>query len=533
MKFMKTLVILFLFTSPACVIAQTENIDQNIIQQIRKEGLQNSKVMDIAFQLTDVSGPRLTASPGFMKAANWAKNQLTQWGLTNAMLDPWGDFGKGWELEKSYVAMTAPWYKSLQAYPKVWTGGTNGLKNADVILISARDSAGLDIYRGKLKNKILIFDRTDKYNLSFKADAARYTDMQLDSMALAQPQNSQQPQIGDTAAQRRTLDQFIAQNRAMQSMTNTLHSLAVTEGAIGMLSTSPRNHDGTIFVQQAGPYKITDAPNFLDVAVGIEDYMTMIRLLKNNIPVKMDIDVKTKFYSTDTKGYNVIAEIKGTDKNLKDEVVMLGGHLDSWHSSTGATDNASGCAVMMEAVRILKTLNIQPRRTIRIALWSGEEQGIFGSRGYVKKTFADPADMKLLPAHDKFSSYFNIDNGTGKIRGIYLQGNEAARNIFTQWLAPFNDLGAKTVTIANTGGTDHLAFDAVGLPGFQFIQDPIEYGTRTHHSNMDSYDHLIEDDLKQMATIVAAFVYNAAMRDQKIPRKELPKPRPAGQRSGM
>jgi carboxypeptidase Q len=209
---------------------------------------------------------------------------------------------------------------------------------------------------------------------------------------------------------------------------------------------------------------------------------------------------------------------------------MLGAHLDSWVGGTGATDNAAGCSVMMEAVRILKALGVQPRRTIRIALWSGEEQGIYGSKGYVKKTFADPADMKLLPAHEKFSSYFNVDNGSGKIRGIYLQGNEAARNIFTQWFAPFNDLGAKTVTISNTSGTDHLSFDAVGLPGFQFIQDELQYDTRTHHSNMDTYDHLVEEDLKQMATIVAAFVYNAAMRDQKIPRKELPQPTPPGQR---
>jgi Zn-dependent M28 family amino/carboxypeptidase len=322
----------------------------------------------------------------------------------------------------------------------------------------------------------------------------------------------------------------MAQNRSMQAMMSSLRSLAISEGALAIVSTSTRNHDGTIFVQGGGSYKPTDPENFLDLAVGIEDYMTMLRLLKKNIPVKLDVDVQTKFTTTDTKGYNVIAEIKGTDKNLKDEVVMLGGHLDSWHGGTGATDNASGCAVMMEAVRILKTLNVQPKRTIRIALWSGEEQGLFGSRGYVKKNFADPVTMQLLPAHEKFSTYFNIDNGTGKIRGIYLQGNEAARSIFQQWLAPFHDLGAKTVTISNTGGTDHLAFDAVGLPGFQFIQDEIEYGTRTHHSNMDTYDHLIEDDLKQMATIVAAFVYNAAMRDQKIPRKELPKPRPAVQR---
>jgi Zn-dependent M28 family amino/carboxypeptidase len=313
-------------------------------------------------------------------------------------------------------------------------------------------------------------------------------------------------------------------------MMTTLRSLAISEGAVAILSTGPRNHDGTIFVQQAGPYKLADPANFLDVALGWEDYMTMVRILKNNMPVKMDMDVLTKFTTADTKGYNVLGEIQGTDKNLKDEVVMLGGHLDSWHSGTGATDNAAGCAVMMEAVRILKTIGIKPRRTIRIALWSGEEQGLFGSRGYVKKTFADPADMKLLPAHEKFSSYFNIDNGTGKIRGIYLQGNEAARSIFQQWLAPFNDLGAKTVTISNTGGTDHQSFDAVGLPGFQFIQEPMEYDTRTHHSNMDVYDHLSEDDLKQTATIVAAFIYNAAMRDQKIPRKELPKVRPGGQR---
>lgn len=524
MKLIKLLPVLLLFILPAIVIAQTEKIDQIVMQQIRTEGLQNSKVMDIVFHLTDANGPRLTASPGFMKAANWSKNQLAAWGLTNTMLDPWGDFGKGWELQKSYLAMTSPWYKSLEAYPKVWTGGTNGLKNAEVILISAKDSAGLDAYRGKLADKILILDRTDKYSMSFKADAMRYTDQELDSMA------NYKPQPVDTAAMRRRREQFMRQGSGQQSMMSTLRSLALSEGAVAILSTSPRNHDGTIFVQQAGPYKLTDPANFLDIALGWEDYMTMVRVLKNNMPVKLDIDVQTKFTTADTKGYNVLGEIQGTDKNLKDEVVMLGGHLDSWHSGTGATDNAAGCAVMMEAVRILKTIGIKPRRTIRIALWSGEEQGLFGSRGYVKKTFADPADMKLLPAHEKFSSYFNIDNGTGKIRGIYLQGNEAARTIFQQWLAPFNDLGAKTVTISNTGGTDHQSFDAVGLPGFQFIQEPMEYDTRTHHSNMDVYDHLSEDDLKQTATIVAAFIYNAAMRDQKIPRKELPKARPAGQR---
>lgn len=511
---------LLLLILPAVLFAQTEKIDQSVMQKIRQEGLQNSKVMNIAFHLTDANGPRLTASPGFMRAANWAKNQLAQWGLVNTKLDPWGDFGKGWELQKSYVAMTAPWYKSMEAYPKAWTGGTNGLRSANVILITAKDSAGLDAFRGKVKGKILILDRDDKYELSFKPDAHRYTDAELDSMENVKPASRERN--FDTAAMRRRREQFGGQRRAEQSLLNGLKRLAAAEGAIAMLTTSPRNHDGTIFVQQAGPYKITDPANFLDIALGFEDYMTIVRLLRHKIPVRMNVDVQTRFTKSDTKGYNVIGEIPGTDK--KDEVVMLGAHLDSWHGGTGATDNAAGSTVMMEAVRILKAIGVKPRRTIRIALWSGEEEGLLGSRGYVKKTFGDPATMQLLPAQQKLAAYFNVDNGTGKIRGVYLQGNEAVRPIFQQWLVPFNDLDAKTLTISNTGGTDHLSFDAVGLPGFQFIQDPLEYNTRNHHSNIDVYEHLQEDDLKQAATIVAAFVYDAAMRDDKLPRIELPKP---------
>ncbi len=499
--------------------AQDEKLDLATIQKIRQEGLQNSHVMDIAFHLTDASGDRLTASPGFMRAANYAKQQLTQWGLTGAALDPWGDFGKGWELQKSYVALTAPYYKPLIAFPKAWCGGTDGLKSASVLLISATDSAGLDKYKGQLSGKILILDVSQVYQQSFKPDASRYTDEQLDSMSKVVMRPV------DTAELRRRRAGF---NRGGMAMLNTLKSMALSEGAVAILSQSPRGHDGTLFVQGGGSYQPGAPANFLDIVITLEDYMTIVRLLKAGTPVNLDTDVKTTFYTDDTKGYNVIAEIKGTDKKLKDEVVMLGGHLDSWHSATGATDNAAGCTVMMEAVRILKALGIQPRRTIRIALWSGEEEGLLGSRGYVKKTFADPATMQLLPAHDKLAAYFNIDNGTGKVRGIYLQGNEACRPIFTQWLQPFHDLGANTVTISNTGGTDHQSFDAVGLPGFQFIQDEIEYSTRTHHTNMDSYDHLREDDLKQIATIVAAFVYDAAQRDEKLPRKELPKPRPAG-----
>ena len=400
---------------PASSQAQDEKLDLPTIQKIRDEGLQHSHVMDIAFHLTDASGNRLTASPGFYRAARWAKQQLSDWGLVNAALDPWGDFGKGWELQKSYVALTAPYYKPLIAYPKAWCSGTNGPRSAGVLLISATDSAGLDRYKGQLAGKILIPEVNEPYQQSFKPDATRWTDEQLDSMSkiIMKPV--------DTAELRRRREQF--RRGGNMAFLNALRNMAQSEGAVAILSESPRGHDGTLFVQGGGAYKADAPANFLDIVITLEDYTSIVRLLKAGAPVTIDADVQTKFYTDDTKGYNVVAEIPGTDKKLKDEVVMLGGHLDSWHSATGATDNAAGCTVMMEAIRILKTLGIQPRRTIRIALWSGEEEGLLGSRGYVKKTFADPATMQLLPAHEKFAGYFNIDNGTGKVRGIYLQGD--------------------------------------------------------------------------------------------------------------
>lgn len=494
-----------------------EKIDLNAIGKIKQEGLENSKVMDIAFQLTDVAGPRLTNSPGYFRAANWAKNELTKWGLSNAALEPWGEFGKSWELRKSYVAMTEPYYRPLIAFPKTWTKGTNGLKEASVLLVTAADSLALQAYRGQLKNKVILLYRTDTLKQSFKPDASRRTDEELEKMAAALP-----PPPVDTAEQRRRRQARPGNTGAFQ-VAAQLRKMALAEGAMAILSMSPRGHDGTLFVQGGGAYGGSDAENALDIMIAMEDYMSLVRLTKGGYPVKLAVDVQTGFNSKDLKGYNVIAEIKGTD--LSNEIVMLGGHLDSWQGSTGATDNASGCAVMMEALRIIKETGLTPRRTIRIALWSGEEQGLLGSRNYVKNHFGDPATMQLKPAHSTVSAYFNLDNGTGKIRGVYLQGNEKIKPVFQAWLEPFHELGAKTLTISNTGGTDHLAFDAVGIPGFQFIQDEIEYGTRTHHTNMDSYDHLVADDLTQAATVVAAFVYNAATRDEKLPRKELPKAR--------
>lgn len=489
------------------LFAQTEKIDEAMMQKIRNEGLNNSKVMDHAFYLTDVNGPRFANSPGYNKAGNWIISELKKWGLVNARMEPWGEFGKGWELKKSYLAMTAPYYRPLIAYPKAWVYGTGGAKSADVLLIQASDSAELQKYKGKLAGKILIIDRSDTMKPSFEPYARRWSDEQLEEMANRQPAAQQ--------GQRRNSPGF----RRPVSVAALLKQMAESEKAVAILSTSPRGRDGTLFVSGGGSYQAGAPENITDMMISYEEYLSMVRLLKAGIPVKLDIDVATVFHEKDTKGYNVIAEIPGSDPNLKAEIVMLGGHLDSWHGSTGATDNASGCAVMMEAVRILKALDVKPRRTIRIALWGNEEQGLHGSRNYVKNTFGDPATMKFTDQHEKFSVYFNMDNGTGRYRGIYLQGNEAARPIFESWLKPFHDLDAKTVTISNTGGTDHLSFDAIGLPGFQFIQDPIEYSTRTHHTNMDNYDHLVADDLKQAATITAAFIYNAAMRDEKMPRK--------------
>jgi hypothetical protein len=501
------------------VFAQ-EKIDAAMMTKIREEGLQKSQIMDIALHLTDLNGNRLANSPGYTRAANYAKSKLTEWGVQNAQLDPWGEFGKGWELEKMYFAMTAPYYKPMMLYPKTWTSGSKGLQSADVILVDLKDSVSLASYKGKLKGKVIIPAVDLNYAHSFKPDAVRYTDEELAKMASAQPAA---PQVRDTAAMRRMREQ--AQRAPVRPgfidprLLNNLKAMAKEEGAVAMITSSTRNHDGTVFAQGGGAYKGTDPENFLDMAIGVEDYNTIQRILKAGMPVKVETEVKTKFFADDLKGYNVIAEIPGTDPSLKEEIVMLGAHLDSWQAGTGATDNASGSAVMLEAMRILKALGVQPRRTIRIGLWSAEEQGLMGSRGYVAKTFGGVRGGEKLPAHDKFSAYYNIDNGTGKIRGIYLQGNEACRSIFQQWFESFKDLGASTVTISNTGGTDHQSFDAAGLPGFQFIQDEIEYDTRTHHSNMDVYDHLIEADLKQMATIIAAFVYNTAQRDQKLPRK--------------
>lgn len=501
---------------------------QDATDKIKKEGLSNSKVMDIAFHLTDASGPRLTNSPGFFRAANWAKDELTKIGLVNATLEPWGDFGQGWEQNRCYLAVTAPYYFPVVAIPRAWTGGTPGKKtiSEEVMLIRAKDSAELyQNYAGKVKGKIIMIYSADTLKPSYEPDGSRFTDEELEKMANAKPDTSRrQPQLSGL-----TPEQITAM-RQRQMLNRQMGDFYKNEKPALVLSMSRAGNDGTLFVQNGGSYAKDAENNYAYVMLSSDDYLRIQRLVISGQKVEMEANVKTTFYPNDIKGYNVVAEIPGTDPALKDQWVIVGGHLDSWQGATGATDNAAGCSVMMEAMRIIKATGLQPKRSIRICLWSGEEQGLLGSRGYVKTHFADPADMVLKPDHGKVSAYYNLDNGTGKIRGIYLQGNKDAGSIFSNWLTPFADMGAKTVTINNTGGTDHQSFDAIGIPGFQFIQDEIEYDTRTHHTNMDTYDHLVPADLMQAATIVASFVYNTAQQNEMIPRKALPKPRGTGGR---
>jgi carboxypeptidase Q len=488
--------------------AQKEQIDTALMNRIRIEGLQHSQVRSIATHLMDWSGPRLTNSPGFKRAANWAIDAFRQWGMVNAQLEPWGEFGYGWEVEKSYLAFKLPYYESIIAYAKPWSGSTPGLVTAPVFLLDKEDSAYILQNAGNIKGKIVLYKKPDSVLRSaFKAYASRYSDSALLHLT---------DQYMITAGM---LDYYLP----IVSKSLRAKKMLQAAGAVALLDFDEIGRDGTVFVDGFGGYRKSDQPAIPELVLSKEAILKMERLLEDGNEVRLEMEVRTKLYGDDLKGYNVLAEIPGSDQRLKEELVMLGGPLDSWQSATGATDNGAGCIVMMEAVRILQTLGIKPRRTIRIALWSGEEQGLLGSFNYIKNHFGNPATMKLMPAQQKISVYFNLDNGTGKIRGIYDQGNEAVHPLFNEWLRPFADLGASTVTSHSTGATDHLSFDAVGIPGFQFVQDPIEYETRTHHSNMDTYDHLMLDDLKQAAVIVAAFIYQAATLSDKLPRKPLPK----------
>jgi carboxypeptidase Q len=491
----------------------TETIDLDAVYRIKDEGLQRSKVMEIESWLTDVYGPRLTNSRNIREAADWAQRTMKEWGLANVHTEAW-TFGRGWENQRVVANAVTPRAYPLIAYPKPWTPGTAGLVTGEAVIAVINEDKDLATFQGKLKGKFVLSVAMRAVPAHFEAPGHRYTDTELATIA-----NDPLPGRG-------------GRGNANQDFNRRRAQFWIDQGVAAVLDFGGGD-GGTVFVQwpqgaSADPKGPAQPPQ---VRLSVEQYGRIWRTLEKQIPVTLAMDIDNKFLDADQQALNIVAELPGTDK--ADELVMLGAHFDSWDSGTGATDNAAGCAVMMEAMRILKTSGVKLRRTVRLALWSGEEQGLLGSKAYVKAHFGDPATMQLKPEHAKLSGYFNVDNGTGLIRGVYQQRNEAVAPIFQAWMEPFRNMGMTTLTTRNTTGTDHLSFDAVGLPGFQFIQDEIEYDSRTHHSNMDVYERVQAADMMRNAVIVASFVYNAANRDGRLPRKPLPMPQPPAGRGAQ
>ena len=521
-----------LLLASGIAVAQERRVDPDAASRIRDAALNHSQIMNMVGYLTDIAGPRLTGSPNLKLAEEYARDKLREWGLVNAHLEAWGPFGRGWSLEGVAANMLSPGFSPLIAYPKAWSPGTNGKVRGEVVFLDAKSATDLDKYKGKLKGKIVLFSPVRRVDPLFDPPAQRQTDEQLQRLANAQPSGESRP------------FQFTPEQRAAEELNYRKWQLLQSENAAVVLEPSYRDA-GTVYVTSATvpyppevPYEkrahawdlsppvVTPQAN-----VAAEQYNRIVRLVMRGIPVQLEVNIAVRFSEDDPMSYNVIAEIPGTD--LKNEVVMVGGSIDSWHTGTGATDNATGAATALEVIRILQSLDLKPRRTIRIGLWSAEEQGSLGSRAYVAARFGrkqNAADsplgrdrFQLKPEHEKFDAYFNFDYGTGRIRGLYLQGNEAARPIFRDMLEPCKDLGASTLSLANIGATDHIPFDEMGLPAFQWIRDYMEGdNTRAPHTNMDTYDHVLEDDLKQSVAVAATVVYQLAVREERVPRKPLP-----------
>lgn len=521
----------------------TETLDLSVYQKIRDEGLNRSHVMEFASALTDGIGARLTGSPNLKKANEWTRDTLTKLGLENAHLEDWGEFGLGWRQRNAWARIVEPDTAVLILQATPWSPATPGAVTGEVAYVSIQSEKDLDQYKGKLAGKIVLYGAPRAVEPIDKALLERYSEEDLKKLAEFPVQGGPSPEM--QARMKAYMERA--------KLIDKIAALFVDEKVAAVIEPSRDGRDGggsggTLFDDNGAtlgrtPYVAEKRVKVPVAVAAIESYGRLYRLTVAHVATKVEINLDTEFTGEHEHAYNTVAEIPGTDPKLKEQVVMLGGHLDSWASGTGATDNGAGTVAAMEAVRILKAVGVKPRRTIRIALWTGEEQGIFGSRGYVKQHFgsaklSDAPDqrdlpefmrradgpLELKPEQKLVSGYFNVDNGTGKLRGIYTQGNVAIAPIFAQWIAPLKDLGVTTVTNRNTGGTDHLSFDAVGVPGFQFIQDEVEYSARTHHSNADVYERLQEADLKQIAVVEAIFVYNAAERDAMLPRKPLPHP---------
>ncbi|NUQ80112.1 MAG: M20/M25/M40 family metallo-hydrolase [Bacteroidetes bacterium] len=517
-----TFIPVLLFTFP--LLAQNTGADTAVISRIIREGTDRSGVMQTASYLTDVYGPRLTGSPDYDRAAEWTLNELKRYGLENVKKETFGPFGKGWSLKRFYLHAMEPVSFPVIGVPKAWSPAVKGVQKAEVVWLNVKSREELETYRGKLAGKLVMISDPVELKPGFKPDASRHSDSTLLVLSNADPKGtrnrSTMGQVNPAISVRDKFE-FVIAEKALA----TIEPSRGDDGTVfsmGAYVVQPENVSWDQRIQAYSPGNKTVIPQ---VVIAAENYNRWVRMIGKGQTIRAEMVLEVSF-TEEKDGYNLLAEIPGTD--YPEEVVMLGGHFDSWHGGTGATDNASGVAVAMEAMRLLKEAGVRPKRTIRIALWGGEEQGLLGSRGYVKKNLGERLDkaapwdsIRYQPAGEKFSVYFNMDNGTGKFRGIYMEGNETARPLFRDWLKPFATKGAATLSPLSTGGTDHMAFNAIGLPGFQFIQDPIEYFAKTWHSNMDVYDKLIEDDLKHNSMVMAVFVYQAAMMEGLFPRKPL------------
>jgi carboxypeptidase Q len=542
---MRTLAAVVLLSLTA--VAQNA-VDLSVVDRIKTEAFDRSQVMEHLYYLTDVYGPRLTGSPEFNEAAKWAMERLQRYGVANVHTERWGPFGRAWSVRQYAVEMMEPRYVLLDGAPLAWSASTNGPVTGELVMAplhmtfredpNKREAAFQEYkakWTGKLRGKIVLLDPPRPPRHQEKPQFHRYTDAELRELATA-PEPAAKLTIKDLGELKwpenpEDVANFLAS--LPPAITEELYdryarlkaergAFFAKEGVLGVLTEDQRAHEGMVFAEAAGSYKSADPlapPTFVVTA---EQYNRIARAVERKSSIQVRFSLNAPASDHDVDGVNIIGEIPGGAK--KNEIVMIGAHFDSWHSGAGATDNAAGSAVMIEVMRILSALHLKLDRTVRIALWGGEEQGLLGSRAYVKEHFADPKSMNTMPEYARLSGYFNLDNGSGKIRGVYLQGHEAMRPLFERWLAPFHDLGVSTITIRNTGGTDHLSFNAVGLPGFQFIQDPLDYSTITHHSSMDTYDHVVAGDLMQAAAVIATCVYEAANRPELLPRREPPAP---------
>lgn len=505
-------------------VQAAETIDLNIVNKIRDEGFNRSEVMNTLRHLTDDIGPRLTGTPAMTLANNWTKDRLTEWGLKNARLEGF-EFGYGWTAENIEVYLTGPRRTQLTAAPIAWYPGTDGVLEGEAIHAVIKSEEDFEKYAGKLTGKIVFVDDVPKQKEPSNKVFSRHDEDSLQkSKHFHINTGDPHEDFGwwvDFKAFGIKLEQFLAK-----------------EGALAVVHRASRK--GMLMEATAYGHEVQFISKIPGVELAYEHYVRAVRLMEQDEPVNLSLKTEVTFYKDDTQSYSTLAEIPG--KGRRSGVVMAGAHLDSWHGADGAVDNGAGVAVVMEAVRILKAIGVEPKRTIRVGLWGGEEQGYFGSHKYVENHLAsrpesEEGDLKfvepyakqynqfplsLKPEHERFSAYFNLDNGSGKIRGVYTEGNAAIAPIFREWLEPFNDLGAKTVTLNTTGGTDHEPFDEVGLPAFQFIQDPLDYGSRLHHTQIDTFDNAYAKDLMQASVVMASFLYNTAMRDDRLPRKPLP-----------